>query len=146
MTWKVFYKYKISENGDVYSLKHNRLLKCRVSRKGYKTCLLTLDGEEKGFQIHRLVYMLFVGNLNETFDIHHIDENKLNNVYTNLEKIEHKTHTSLHKLGSKWIDHIYKKKEKVLKDRTLNKTYDMDAYQKAYQKNYRSIRQNLIKK
>jgi len=143
MEWKKFDDtYEVSEYGDVRSLgrhkKEKKLLKLRDTKKGYKQVFFWL-GKMKGFQVHRLVYELFVGKLTLDYDVHHKDENKQNNHYTNLELIQHGTHTSIHKKGSKWLNHKEKiKKEK--RDKTKNITYDMKAYQKAYQKNYREMR------
>ena len=116
MEWKKFDDtYEVSEYGDIRSLgkhkKTKRMLKQKDTKKGYKQIHFWLNGKSKGFQVHRLVYELFIGGLTLEYDVHHIDEDKTNNHYSNLELIAHGKHTSLHKKGSRWLNHIYKEKD-----------------------------------
>ena len=58
----------------------------------------TLDGgylRYSGQFIHRTVARLFIGNI-VNMDVHHIDENKLNNHFLNLQIISHREHSSHH--------------------------------------------------
>lgn len=79
--------YEISNLGNVRSLVTNRNLKPIHSKNGYYTVGLSKNGNVKLMTIHRLVALHFVTNPNpnEFNIVNHKDENKLNNVYTNLE-------------------------------------------------------------
>lgn len=104
-TWKpvVGYEgiYEISSLGNVKSLSRyidgrikgkksltkEKILKPALSKKGYLRVLLSNDKKTKNISIHRLVASAFVQNLdNLKFNqVNHIDGNKLNNHYQNLE-------------------------------------------------------------
>ena len=83
--WKfipnTFNKYKISNFGEVYSLKTNKLLKPFKNKYGY--LLIDINGNK--FLVHRLVAQLFINNPNNLPQVNHKDENKLNNFVDNLE-------------------------------------------------------------
>ena len=59
------------------------------------------NGKRKTAKVHRFVYEQAFGPIPKGFDIHHKDENKLNNNLDNLEMISHGGHLSLHKTGNK---------------------------------------------
>jgi uncharacterized protein (DUF433 family) len=70
------------------NLSPEMILKPPISQYGYNTTLLTKEGGERiNYKIHRLVAEYFVHNQNpDEFQIvNHIDGDKLNNHYTNLE-------------------------------------------------------------
>ena len=46
--------------------------------------------------VHRLVYEAYYGEIEEGYDIHHIDEDKSNNNINNLQKLLHEEHCRLH--------------------------------------------------
>ncbi len=81
--------YQISNLGRVRSL-HNRYknkqyLKPCANSKGYLLVSLCKNHIQKAFNIHRLVAEAFIPNPNNYPCINHIDENKENNIFTNLE-------------------------------------------------------------
>ena len=78
---KYYKHYSVSEKGIIINTKTNRQLKYDVNSKGYYR--ITLDG--KRFALHRLIALLYIPNPNNYPQINHIDGNKLNNHYTNLE-------------------------------------------------------------
>jgi len=83
-------RFWISDNGEVYSTSHNKIIKPTFKRaKGKKTylciTLMTKDRIRKNYSIHRLVGLLWVDNPNNLPCINHIDSNKLNNSASNLE-------------------------------------------------------------
>lgn len=61
-----------------------RILKCSLN-KGYKFVVFSRWGKLRTKYIHRLVAEAFVPNPNGFKIINHKDENKVNNIYTNLE-------------------------------------------------------------
>ena len=82
-----FSMYKISNYGNVHSLYKNRILKPQTL-SGYKYVSLINQKTKKTINIgnHRLVAYLFLDDKPQNANIvNHIDENKLNNHYKNLE-------------------------------------------------------------
>ena len=77
--------YKISNLGNVYSVKRNLFLKQSKLNKGYHEVKLQKDGFKKTFRVHRLVAIAFISNPLGLLEVNHIDENKSNNCVDNLE-------------------------------------------------------------
>lgn len=77
--------YQISDQGEVFSVKTNRLLSLKPSKNGYVYVGLRKDGNTSWKRVHRLVAMCFVDNPNNYDIVMHLDNNKSNNVYTNLK-------------------------------------------------------------
>jgi hypothetical protein len=78
-------KYRISENGDVYSCKNKKFLKSCVDRYGYKNVDIYIERKRKTCYVHRLVAMTFIENPLMLDTVNHKDGDKLNNHVTNLE-------------------------------------------------------------
>ncbi len=74
-------KYKISEDGRVYSCKRNRFLKSYQTRFGYPAIKL----EGKGKYIHRLVAETLIPNSEDKPEVNHINHIKTDNRKENLE-------------------------------------------------------------
>ena len=80
--------YEISNDGQVRNKKTGRMRKPRITNTGYQGLEIYNDDGKRTFKyIHRLVAQAFVPNSNiEEFKVvNHIDEDKYNNNYTNLE-------------------------------------------------------------
>lgn len=79
--------YLISDNGEVISIKNNyyRILRKRINMRGYYYVNLCNNGKYKSVSIHRIVGKYFVNNPNNYNVLNHIDGNKLNNNFNNLE-------------------------------------------------------------
>ena len=82
--------YKISEYGDVMSIGYGRtgekrLIKPRNDGRGYMQVGLYKNGKRKQHKIHRLVATAFCEGAEYFNEVNHIDEDKTNNHYSNLE-------------------------------------------------------------
>lgn len=69
--------------------KHGRILKPEI-RNGYYSVDLIKNGKRYKFRIHRLVAEAFVPNPDNLLIINHKDEDKLNNIASNLEWCDRK--------------------------------------------------------
>lgn len=77
--------YKISNFGRVLCIKTNQIKCSGLNRQSYHQMTLFKDGANKTFRLHRLVAQAFVPNpLNKPF-VNHIDGDKNNNRFCNLE-------------------------------------------------------------
>lgn len=79
--------YAVTEDGKIWSYKTKRFIKLTLNRGGYYWFNLSRPGEKpKATRVHRLVAFAYLGNPPEDRqDVNHIDGNKQNNHYTNLE-------------------------------------------------------------
>lgn len=77
--------YLIYDDGRVYSCKRKIFLSYRFNQNGYKYVNLCKNGKYKSKSIHRLVCESFIDNPNGYREVNHIDGDKSNNDYTNLE-------------------------------------------------------------
>ena len=77
--------YKISNIGNLYSVKRKKILKPSYTDVGYLHITLYKKSSEKTFSIHRLVAMAFIPNPHNLPCINHKDEVKDNNNVNNLE-------------------------------------------------------------
>lgn len=80
--------YQISNMGQVCNYK-GKILKPQKSAHGYLYVGLYKDGIYKRYTIHRLVALEFCKNPFGFNEINHIDENKQNNRFDNLEWCSH---------------------------------------------------------
>ena len=91
--------YKISNRGRIKRLdvidknpkyNGNRIIKgglrkSTVQKNGYKSVMLTKEGKSKRFLVHRLVAEAFIPNPDNLSIVNHINGNKTDNYYLNLE-------------------------------------------------------------
>lgn len=82
---KNFPNYEISNLGNVRNIKKDKLMTTSIRKNGYCTVKLSYNGISKECKLHRLVAEAFVSNPNHLPFVNHKDENKENNIYTNLE-------------------------------------------------------------
>jgi len=108
---KGFEDYFISNYGNLYSIKgKNKSIRSKSSRilNGYKSTSLFLNGKGFAKRINRLVAIAFIPNPENKPEVNHIDCNKINNYYKNLEwctHIEHELHSVLNKLHPSGENH-----------------------------------------
>lgn len=77
--------YKISNYGNVFSVKRNKLLKTTIHHYGYVVISLNKNNAGRMFSVHRLVAEAFIPNPDNLPQVNHIDEDKTNNTVANLE-------------------------------------------------------------
>ena len=110
-------------NGKVVCVKKKgRVLKKQLNNKGYYYVYLSRDvGEKSKEYIHRLVAKHFVKNPFSKPCVNHIDNNPLNNIFTNLEWCTKKENTEWmikqHRnvRTEKWLNNLRKSQEKFYK-------------------------------
>ena len=93
-----FPNYQMSNLGNVWSKKTNRILKPYKTNRGYLTVGFWLDGKKKRLSIHRLVAQAFLTNPQNFPEVNHINGYKRDNSLNNLEWVS----------GSANIAHAYR--------------------------------------
>lgn len=108
--------YHLHSDGSIVStLRGTKVLK-PVNNKGYKQYYLKhSDGSSRWYYVHRLVALYFVDNPNNYNEVNHLDGNKENNHFTNLEWCTHKQN----------IVHSY-----IMLNRTVKRGKDHHNYRK----------------
>lgn len=83
--------YTITEDGGVWStVRKHKYLKGLTKPDGYKLYYLKDDnGNSRWYYAHRLVALAYIPNPNNKSDVDHIDNDKSNNHYTNLQWVTH---------------------------------------------------------
>ena len=107
---------------------------------GYYSTSLCKNGKHKTHLIHRLVATAFVSNPLDLSVVNHLDSDRLNNHYTNLEwtthdgNVKHKVKLGLHARGEMFSKS--KLTDKIVKEiRLMWKTNNFFAYDLAKQFN-----------
>lgn len=93
-------RYQVSNLGNVKSLvyTHPRILKTGINSNGYaRVCL----PNKKWVFVHRLVAESFVPNEHNYPVVNHLDENRLNNIASNLEWCTQKQNLNYSDVGKK---------------------------------------------
>lgn len=83
------YAYAVSNIGNVYSYKSNRVLKPNIDRNGYARVPLYRNGRKQYRQIHRLVAEAFIDNSDNLPCINHKNSIRNDNKVDNLEWCTH---------------------------------------------------------
>jgi len=79
-------RYSIFSNGDIINDSTARKKKATINKEGYyKVGLSSDDKTRRSFSVHRLVAELFVDNYENKPTVNHMDGDKSNNDYSNLE-------------------------------------------------------------
>lgn len=89
------YLVKKSRYGGTYrQLYKGCYMKIQINKKGYTYVILSKGDVPRTHYIHRLVAKAFVPGYHEGLAVNHIDENKENNVPSNLEWVSYKKNNS----------------------------------------------------
>ena len=86
--WHPYFKYYLaSKCGKILSLKWNkkRILKLHRLRNGYLNFKLCENNARKDYSVHRFIYECFKGTIPVDKQVDHIDNNKENNLISNLQ-------------------------------------------------------------
>jgi len=81
--------YEIYENGEIYNIKAKKNMSQRIHKSGHlRVDLVNIDKKIITRTIHSLVYEAFYNEyVTIPYVVDHIDNNKFNNHYLNLQKI-----------------------------------------------------------
>ena len=87
-----FKKYEVFEDGRIWSYKTNRWLKPHLRPDGYLIVHLSdNDNNVKTYYLHRIIYEAVTGQpILEGMDVNHIDEDKSDNRFENLNLMTRK--------------------------------------------------------
>src|SRR5262249_40965479 len=77
--------YQVPREGQVRSLKRNKLLSLVPTRNGYLRVNLYREGKARAHLVHRIVVEAFRGPLAPGMTVHHVDSDKRNNRLSNLK-------------------------------------------------------------
>lgn len=142
--------YQISNYGRIKSYKNGphglrtkvKFLTPAIATRGYYFNYLCLCGKPKAFRINRLVAEHFIPNPENKLQVNHLDGNKLNNLYTNLEwvtqseNIQHAINVLHIQFGDKGENHsnhkLTNKQVKEIRDLYKAKIYTYKTMGKLY--------------
>lgn len=126
MEWKklpIDERYLVSDTGLVKGL-DGRILKQATDSRGYKFVTLNNNYAQYHLSVHRAVALCFIPNPNNFPQVNHKDENKTNNVVSNLEWCTNKYNS--HYSHARPVLMLDKETEEVLK--RFEALRDVDLY------------------
>ena len=90
--FKNYQNYEVYEDGRIWSYWTNKFLKPHLDKGGYQRIgLVDNEGIQKWYFVHKVIYEAVTGEpIPSGFEINHIDEDKTNNNFTNLNLLTHK--------------------------------------------------------
>ena len=123
--------YAVSDDGRVFNIRSGRELKPK-DNNGYFEVTLSSNISKKHFRVHRLVYQAFVGELDDSLVIDHIDGNRKNNHQSNLRQIHTRENTNRAKIHPYCMGvHLLKSRNKYTATIGINgKSYYLGIYDK----------------
>jgi hypothetical protein len=114
--------YKVSNLGEVFSIKSNKKLKKHINTSGYPFVNLYKNKKGKTTTIHQIMAIAFLNHKPCKFErvVDHIDNNKLNNRLDNLQIISNRYNSYKDKNSSSGHFNIYKNHLKWLVRMRIN--------------------------
>lgn len=97
-------RYFVTNDFHIYDSENCKILNEYQSNSGHLFVSIVNNDKRTTAWIHRLVYEVFYGEIEDGYDINHIDEDKTNNNINNLEKITHEEHGRIH--NTKYSDKV----------------------------------------
>lgn len=123
--------YQIGNKGSVKNIKTNKILKPGINSDGYYTVLLSKDGKQKSFKVHRLVAKHFLKEVK--IQVNHKNGIKTDNNADNLEFV-----TAHENIMHSWINGLSKGKYKNVGNRA-RKIIQVDKYTNNELKQFDSV-------
>lgn len=110
---KIWGNYAITDDGRVLNLRKQKEVPLVEKRDGYLRVILPLDlGERKAFNVARLVYESFKGNIPAGMEIDHINRDKKDNRLCNLRVVSSRENSHNSFLGDKRRKGVYYNKQR----------------------------------
>lgn len=104
--------YRISDSGELYSVRADKILRYSVDPYGYRYYVLCVEGNRRTIKAHRLVAMAFIPNPDSKPAIDHINGVKTDNRVSNLRWVTNKENThnpiTLNKVKANGINNLSK--------------------------------------
>lgn len=102
---ETYENFEVSDDGQLRNVNTGTIYKQHINKEGYSQVCVSLGGrnKKKVFKIHKAVAESFIENPENKNTVNHIDGNKKNNAYNNLEwatlseNIKHAFDTGLNK-------------------------------------------------
>lgn len=94
-------------DGSFHRFKNETIKSPKISKDGYLSVTLSVNGDNKTFTIHRLVANAFIPKpeTDDTLEVNHIDMNRENNVVYNLEWVTHQDNVKYSSNKGKYLCH-----------------------------------------
>jgi hypothetical protein len=132
--------YALNKKGDLYVYGYIKKCEDHHTQNGYARVVLTKNKKPVVKMLHRVMAETFLENPNNYRDVHHLDENKLNNDIDNIEWIDHKEHgkhsmRNVHNQNSAKLRNALAKKTRKLSWKQVNeirKLYETGLYSQYY--------------
>lgn len=116
--WFTIPRYPTYEISDLLRVRHKKKLKIKscFMDDGYLKLNITFKGNAHKPYLHQLVGNTFVPNPENKPELHHIDEDKLNNHWTNLMWVTRKEHRQISKENEQTSHKVSKKDVVFIRD------------------------------
>lgn len=85
--------YEVSDDGKIFNIKTGKELKGTYKTNEYHSVILTIEGKNKTFLVHRLIAQAFIDNPNNYPIVDHINQNKYDNRIENLRWVDYSTNS-----------------------------------------------------
>lgn len=143
--------YQVSSFGNIYSIRSKKQLKLNADKDGYLRVVLCVDSVRALKKVHHLVYESFIGELDNSLVVDHIDNNPQFNHVHNLRQITTRKNIARGKknktglTGVRYFKHTKKYGSEIQIDK---KTYFLGVYENKHEakKAYDTALNNWIAK